>query len=45
MALDALRNLFVQAHLVDCPQHAQKMLDLGLFANLEQLIGKAIAQL
>lgn len=42
MALDAIRNLFIQANLIDRPQYAQLILDAGLFATLEEIIGKAI---
>ena len=42
MAMDAIRNLFIQAHLIDKPQHAQVILNLGLFSTLEQIISKAI---
>ena len=45
MALDALRNLFIQAHLIDKPELARGILELGLFAALEQVISKAINQL
>ena len=42
MAMDALRNLFIQAHLINQPYYAQLMIDKGLFATLEQIIEKAI---
>ena len=42
MAMDAVRNLFIQAHLIDKPQFAQVILDQGLFSTLEEIIGKAI---
>ena len=45
MAMDAIRNLFIQAHLIDKPQFAQVILNQGLFTTLEQIISKAINQL
>ena len=45
MAMDAIRNLYIQAHLIDKPDYAQMIIDAGLFATLEQVIGKAINQL
>ena len=35
MAMDAVRNLFIQAHLIDRPDLAQIILDAGLFSVLE----------
>ncbi len=35
MAMDAIRNLFIQAHLIDKPEYAQMILDAGLFTTLE----------
>ena len=41
-AMDALRNLFVQAHLVERPHYADAMLDLGLITLCENIIEKAV---
>ena len=35
MAMDAIRNLFIQAHLIDRPQFAQRFLEQGLFSTFE----------
>ena len=45
MAMDAIRNLFIQANLIDQPHYAKLIIEQGLFATLEQIIGKAINQL
>ena len=42
MAMDAIRNLFIQANLIDQPHYAKLIIEQGLFATLEQIIGKAI---
>ena len=35
MAMDAIRNLFIQANLIDQPQYAKLIIDQGIFATLE----------
>lgn len=44
-AMDALRNLVVQAFLIDKINLAQKILQAGLIKVLHEIIGKAIKQL
>lgn len=44
-AMDALRNLVVQAFLIDKINLAQKILHAGLIKVLHEIIGKAIKQL
>ena len=44
-AMDALRNLVVQAFLIDKINLAQKILQAGLIKVLYEIIGKAIKQL
>ena len=45
MAMDALRNLIIQAFLIDKQAYAEMILGQGFFALLEQIIRKAIDQL
>ena len=42
-ALDALRNLFVQAHLIERTEFADQLLAEGLVSLCETVIEKAIA--
>ena len=42
MAMDALRNLIIQAFLIDKQEYAEMILGQGFFALLEQIIRKAI---
>ena len=41
-ALDALRNLFVQAYILDLPRYATGILGLGLIQTIETLVDKAV---
>ena len=45
MALDALRNLTIQAYLIDQPNLAHQIMDAGLFTNIFDLIRKATYEL
>ena len=42
MAMDALKNLFVQSYLVEMPHYAHSILQLGLVDQLQEIIRKAI---
>jgi hypothetical protein len=41
-ALDALRNLFVQAYIIDMPKYAAILLSMGLVPMIESLVDKAV---
>lgn len=45
VALDALRNLTIQAYLIDQPNLAHQIMDAGLFTNIFDLIRKATYEL
>ena len=40
--MDALRNLFVQASLIEMPTYANRVLDSGIVAVCESIIEKAM---
>jgi len=43
--MDALRNLIIQAFLVDRTDLANRVLELGFINGLEQIIEKGITQI